>query len=405
MTNASSPDEPWSIARITGDIKNYINKLGTVWVTGELLKWAERPSGIFGTIKDPNETAAMNITAWNSVKDKIPEGITEGDRVLVHVRVDFYPGNGSTSLIVLEMRREGLGDVLARIEELKRKLAAEGLFDASKKKPLPFLPQNIGLITGKDSDAERDVIENSRRRWPQVAFTTIHTPVQGDAAAPAVIDALRRLDANPDVDVIIIARGGGDFANLLPFSDEALVRAVAAATTPVVSAIGHEPDQPLLDFVADLRASTPTDAAKRVVPDVGEQLALVSDLRNRAFQAASMFVLSHTERLEQLRSRPVLADSVWIIEQRAEEVVRAVHRAHELATRAVDVAHAETLSLRNHVRALSPKSTLERGYSITLTADGSVVTRPADAPSGTPLVVTLAHGALSAVSNGEKVES
>jgi len=400
MTNASSPDEPWTIAMVTTELKSYIGRLGQLWVIGEVVEWNERATGIFGKIKDSSVEAAMSINAWNSVKSSLPNNVTAGDKVIALVRVDFYAKTGQLNLNVLEMRHAGLGDVLAKLEELKRKLAAEGLFDASRKRPLPFLPQNIGLITGKDSDAERDVIRNAELRWPQVVFTREYTPVQGDQAAAAIIAALERLDADQAVDVIIIARGGGDFQNLLPFSDEGLVRAVAAATTPVVSAIGHEPDQPLLDLVADLRASTPTDAAKRVVPDVNEELALVSDLRNRAFQAASNFVRMNLERLEQVRSRPVLAGSAWIVDQRAEELVRTVQRGFELASRALDDARIETQSLRSHVRALSPQSTLERGYAIAVTPSGTAVRTPEDAPPGTPLVVTLAHGALDATSNG-----
>jgi exodeoxyribonuclease VII large subunit len=409
MTNASTADEPWSIAKVTTDLKNYISRLGLLWVTGEILEWNPRQSGIFGKIKDPEVEASMSITAWNSVKDSLPANVKAGDKVIALVRVDFWPKNGQLNLVVHEMRHAGLGDILEKLEQLKRKLAAEGLFDASRKLPLPFLPQNIGLITGKDSDAERDVIENAQRRWPQVRFTPMYTPVQGDAAAPAVIEALTKLDADPTVDVIIIARGGGDFQNLLPFSDEALVRAVAAATTPVVSAIGHEPDSPILDLVADLRASTPTDAAKRVVPDVNEELALISDLRNRSFQTASNFVRLNLERLEQVRSRPVLASSWWIFELREEELVRNVQRGFELASRAIDAAAIETASLRNHVRALSPKSTLDRGYAIAVGPDGKAVRTASEAPAGARLVVTLAEGAIDAVSEGAhksgKVES
>ena len=401
MTNASTPDEPWTIGKVTSELKSYISRLGQLWVVGEVVEWNERASGIFGKIKDSSAEASMSINAWNSVKGSLPDTIKAGDKVVALVRVDFYPKTGQINLNVLEMRHAGLGDVLAKLEELKRKLAAEGLFDASRKVPLPFLPQNIGLITGKDSDAERDVVRNAELRWPQVVFTRVYTPVQGDQAAPAIMQALATLDADPNVDVIIIARGGGDFQNLLPFSDEALLRSVAAATTPVVSAIGHEPDQPLLDLVADLRASTPTDAAKRVVPDVQEELALVSDLRNRAFQSVSNYVRMNLERLEQVRSRPVLASNTWIIDQRAEEIVRTVQRGFELASRAIDAAVIDTQSLRNHVRALSPKSTLERGYAIAVGPNGKAIRTPADAPTGAKLVVTLAEGSIDATSEGE----
>jgi exodeoxyribonuclease VII large subunit len=244
MTNASSPDEPWTIAMVTTELKSYIGRLGQLWVIGEVVEWNERATGIFGKIKDSSVEAAMSINAWNSVKSSLPNNVTAGDKVIALVRVDFYAKTGQLNLNVLEMRHAGLGDVLAKLEELKRKLAAEGLFDASRKRPLPFLPQNIGLITGKDSDAERDVIRNAELRWPQVVFTREYTPVQGDQAAAAIIAALERLDADQAVDVIIIARGGGDFQNLLPFSDEGLVRAVAAATTLYLTwwrICGHPP--------------------------------------------------------------------------------------------------------------------------------------------------------------------
>jgi exodeoxyribonuclease VII large subunit len=270
-----------------------------------------------------------------------------------------------------------------------------------RKRPLPFLPGVIGLITGKDSDAENDVLRNARLRWPAVEFRVVHAAVQGDRTAAEVVAAIKRLDADPAVEVIIIARGGGDFQNLLGFSDERVVRAAAAATTPLVSAIGHEADRPLLDEVADLRASTPTDAAKRVVPDVNEELVRVEQARARLRMRLSSMLAREIDRIGHLRSRPALADTAWIVDRRAEDLTRWVARGSELIDRALERATARTAELRGHLRALSPQATLDRGYAIVQGPDGQVVRAAAGAPDGTDLVVTLAEGVLAAVSRGE----
>lgn len=397
----TTPDEPWSLASLTAKLKGYIDQLGMVWVEGEITAWTPRPSGIFGTLKDINEDTSMSVGVWSSAFSRIPEDIKTGDRVVALVKVDFWPKGGQLRLTIQEMKHVGLGDLMEKLERLKAQLRSEGLFDESRKQPLPFLPNRIGLITGANSDAEKDVIRNATLRWPQVEFEVRHTHVQGPETVPEVLAALKDLDANPEVDVIIIARGGGDFMNLLPFSDESLVRAVAAAKTPVVSAIGHEADQPLLDFVADLRASTPTDAAKRVVPDVNEELARVREGLSRIRLQTHQFVTTEWNKLEQLRSRPSLADGEWIIGNRADELVRYVQRGSDLVTRMLENARAETSALRGQLRALSPQSTLDRGYAIALRADGTAVRTPADAPDGTALTIALAGGKLSAVSSGE----
>lgn len=397
----TTPDEPWSLASLTAKLKGYIDQLGQVWVEGEITAWTPRPSGIFGTLKDVNEDTSMSVGVWSSAFSRIPDDIKTGDRVVALVKVDFWPKGGQLRLTIQEMKHVGLGDLMEKLERLKAQLRSEGLFDESRKAPLPFLPGRIGLITGANSDAEKDVIRNATLRWPQVEFEVRHTHVQGPETVPEVLAALKDLDANPEVDVIIIARGGGDFMNLLPFSDESLVRAVAAAKTPVVSAIGHEADQPLLDFVADLRASTPTDAAKRVVPDVNEELARVREGLSRIRLQTHQFVTTEWNKLELLRTRPSLADGEWIIGDRADELVRYVQRGSDLVSRAMENAHAETAALRGHLRALSPQSTLDRGYSIALREDGTAVRTPADAPDGTALTIALAGGRLAAVSKGE----
>ncbi len=403
---SATPETPWPVAALTSKLKSYLDRLGLVWVEGEITQWDVRSSGIFGKLKDLTEDSTMGFTIWSSAKAKMPSDLKQGDRVIALVRVDFWKKNGQLGLNVLELRHVGIGDLLEKLERLRKQLASEGLFDVSRKQALPFLPQCIGLITGKDSDAEKDVLRNAHLRWPQVVFKTIHTHVQGDQTVSEVIAALTALDADPAVDVIIIARGGGDFQNLLPFSDERLVRAAAACSTPIVSAIGHEADAPLLDGVADLRASTPTDAAKRVVPDVTEELAKVLDARGRIQTRVNAFVSGELDKLEQVRSRPVLASSEWIVTNRAEDVMRHVQRGSDLVERRLDRAAAETQQLRAQVRALSPQQTLDRGYAIAVLADGRIVRVASDAPAKTPFILTLADGAIAAVSNGPRsVES
>ncbi|MFZ2965298.1 MAG: exodeoxyribonuclease VII large subunit, partial [Rhodoglobus sp.] len=267
------------------------------------------------------------------------------------------------------------------------------LFD--RKQPLPFLPGCVGLITGKDSDAEKDVLRNAQLRWPAVKFRVVHTAVQGDRAAGEVTRAIGALDDDPEVDVIIIARGGGDFQNLLVFSDEALLRAAAACRTPLVSAIGHEADRPLLDEVADLRASTPTDAAKRVVPDVADELARVQQARAGIRSRITQRIAVEVDRIEALRTRPALANPGWLVDTRADELLRHVARSRELVDRTIERAHTAVAELTAQLRTLSPRRTLERGYAIAQLPDGSALRAAADAPAGTRLRLTVAMGTLA----------
>lgn len=387
-------DAPWGVAMLSGKIKGWIDRLGTVWVEGEITQWGVSGGTVYGKLKDLEADATVSFTVWSSVRSKLPDNLKQGDRVVALVKPSYWVKGGTLSMQVSEMRHVGLGDLLERLERLRKKLAAEGLFE--RKKPLPFLPNCIGLVTGKDSDAEKDVLRNAQLRWPAVRFRVVHAAVQGDRAAAEVISAIRTLDADPEVDVIIVARGGGDFQNLLVFSDEALVRAAAACETPLVSAIGHEADRPLLDEVADLRASTPTDAAKRVVPDVAEELARVqqarASLRSRITQRLSFEVNS----LEALRSRPVLSASAWITDSRADDVSRYMARSGELVQRAIERSHTAVAELTTALRALSPQRTLARGYAIAQLPDGTAVRSAAQAPIGVSLTITVVDGKISA---------
>lgn len=394
----SSSEEPWPVRVVSQKIGAWVARLGWVWVDGQVAQISRRPgaSTVFLTLRDPSADLSLTVTTNRDVLDSGAPELREGARVVLHAKPEFYAARGTLSLRADEIRQVGLGELLARLEKLKKLLAAEGLFDRARKRRPPFLPQRIGLITGRASAAERDVLTNARRRWPAVEFRTVNVAVQGPSAVPQIVDALRVLDADPSIDVIILARGGGGIEDLLPFSDEALCRAVFACRTPVVSAIGHETDAPLVDYVADVRASTPTDAAKRVVPDLTEEVRLIKQARHRLHRAVHNLVDRESHRIDALRSRPVLARPQVMVEQRAADVAALRQRAgrcldHRLAIASDDLRHSLA-----RLRALSPAATLDRGYAIVQRADGQVVRAAAEVAAGDPLRVRLADGELSA---------
>jgi exodeoxyribonuclease VII large subunit len=394
----TSPDSPVPVRTVLQKVGEWIGRLGRIWVEGQIAECTPRGSTVFLTLRDPVAAVSVRVICTRQVFDAAEPPLptpADGARVVVWARPDFNANRGSFALTALEIRAVGVGELLARLDRLRRQLAAEGLFSAERKRVLPFLPRVIGLICGRDSAAERDVVGNATRRWPAVRFRVEQTAVQGPYAVAEVIDALGRLDADPDVDVIVIARGGGSLEDLLPFSDEALIRAVAACRTPVVSAIGHEQDTPLLDYVADLRASTPTDAAKRVVPDVAEQLALVAQLRDRARRSVAGWLDRETAWLRAITSRPALADPVREVERQAERVDALLERARmslevSLARGSDDLAHT-----RARLLALSPASTLRRGYAIVQHRDNGVVRSAAEANPGEALTVRFAADQLT----------
>jgi exodeoxyribonuclease VII large subunit len=384
-TGPPTADAPWGVALFAGKVKGWIERLGSAWVEGEITQWGVSGGNVYGKLKDLDEDVTISFNIWSSVKAKLPDDLKQGDRVIALVKPNYWLKGGSITMQVFEMRHIGLGDLLEKLERLRQKLKAEGLFD--RKQTLPFLPACIGLITGKDSDAEKDVLRNAQLRWPAVKFRVVHTAVQGDRAAGEVTRAIAVLDDDPEVEVIIIARGGGDFQNLLVFSDETLLRAAAACRTPLVSAIGHEADRPLLDEVADLRASTPTDAAKRVVPDVADELARVQQARAGIRSRITQRIAVEVDRIEALRTRPALANPDWLIDTRAEELARHVARSRELVDRTIERAHTTVAELT---------ARLERGYAIAQLPDGSALRAAADAPAGTALRLTVAVGTLAA---------
>ena len=396
-TSAESPVPVRTVLQLVG---GWITRLGRIWVEGQITELNRRAGTVYFTLRDPVANMSVRVVCPRAVCDEAGPSVADGARVVVHAKPDFYVNRGSFALAAVEIKPVGVGELLARLERLKGLLTAEGLFRPERKRPLPFLPGRVGLICGRDSAAERDVLENARRRWPAVRFTVENTAVQGSYAVPEILEALRTLDADPHIDVIIIARGGGSVEDLLPFSDEALVRAVAAARTPVVSAIGHEQDAPLLDYVADVRASTPTDAAKKVVPDVREQAQLVRQLRDRARRCLLGRVERELAWLAATRSRPALADPVREVERQEERVLALRDRARRCLSGALDAAVGELSHTRARLTSLSPAATLERGYAIVQRPDDTVVLAAADVAIGDELLVRFADGRITATAGG-----
>jgi exodeoxyribonuclease VII large subunit len=393
-TNDSSPEAPWSVMKLSELMGGYIDRLGSVWIEAEVTQWGKAAGNIYGKFSDIESDAAVSFTVWRRAQENIPETVAQGDRVIARVKPSWWVKGGTLSMNVLDMRHTGLGEILEKLQKLKTQLASEGLFDESRKKPLPFLPGTIGLVTGKDSDAEKDVVHNAKLRWPDVSFRIEYAAVQGDRAVAEVMQAMTTLDADPEVDVIIVARGGGDFLNLLPFSDERLVRLAASLNTPLVSAIGHEADRPLLDEVADLRASTPTDAAKRVVPDVENERRIIQEARSRLDQRILSMLEYESERLSAFRTRPILKDPFTLVDIKSEEILQLVVRGVDLAHLAIERATSQVSTLTANLRGLSPTSTLERGYAIARKRDGSVITSVGEAASGDELSVTVSDGTI-----------
>ena len=407
MTNAqpNSAENPFPVRAVAIRVAGWIDKLGTVWVEGQLTQINLRNDSktVFMVLRDPAADMSLTVTCPRDLVLSAPVKLTEGTQVVVCGKPTFYTGRGSFSLRLSEIRAVGVGELLARIERLRRLLEAEGLFDPRLKRQLPFLPSTIGLITGRASAAEHDVTTVAAQRWPAVRFAVRNTAVQGANAVAQIVEALRELNGDPEVDVIVIARGGGSVEDLLPFSDETLCRAISACTTPVVSAVGHEPDNPLCDLVADLRAATPTDAAKRVVPDTVAELALVGELRQRSAQALRNWVAREHRTLAQLRSRPVLADPLRAVTQRGEEVERARAAVRRDINRLVAAESDRIGHLAARLATLGPAATLARGYAVvqTITADGADIVRSTgEAPAGTRLRIRVSDGAVGATSTG-----
>lgn len=406
QVSASTAEKPWPVRTVARKIGDWIHRLGTVWVEGQVTQVSSRPNTqtAFLTLRDPSADVSMSVTCPNWLIREMEPPLREGASVVVHAKPSYFFGRGTISLRADQIRAVGIGELLARIERLRKLLAAEGLFSPQRKRPIPFLPKGVGLITGRASAAERDVLANAQRRWPHVRIKVLNTAVQGSQAVPQVMRALRILDADPEIDVIVIARGGGSVEDLLPFSDEALCRAVSAAGTPVVSAIGHEPDTPLLDHVADLRCSTPTDAGKRIVPDVREETERVRQMRDRGRRALHGWVDTQARLLTQLRSRPVLADPLGPVQRRQDDVDVHRERARRAMLSLLAKDQAEVANARARLTALGPAATLARGYAVVqfVDAEGNlqVLRSVSEVEAGAQLRVRVGDGAIGAVAEG-----
>ena len=397
----TSSEAPASVRVVSEAIKDYVDRLGPIWIEGEISELNER-SGMmaFMRLRDTSVDMSISVMCHKSVIATV-KPLPDNARVVLYAKPSWYTKNGSLSFSAREIRQVGVGELLARLEALKNLLAAEGLFDSDRKVGLPLLPKVIGLICGRNTDAEKDVVENAKRRWPSVQFEIREVTVQGAAAVSEVSDALRELEANKDVEVIIITRGGGSFEDLLPFSDESLVRLAASCITPIVSAIGHEKDSPLLDLVADYRASTPTDAAKRVVPDILEEIAMISAMRDRARRTLINRIDLEVTRITNFKNRPVMKDPHVLITTRAEIIAGLRDRSNRSFGASLKLAKEELKQIRARVRALSPQATLDRGYSVVQLTDGQIVTDPKKLKQGELLRLRLAKGETQATASGQ----
>jgi len=392
----TSSESPAPVRVVTEAIKEYVDRLGPIWIEGEIAELNER-SGMmaFMRLRDTSADMSISVMCHKSVIATV-KPLPANARVVIYAKPSWYTKSGTLSMAAKEIRQVGVGELLARLEALKSLLANEGLFSDDRKVSLPLLPRKVGLICGRNTDAEKDVVENARRRWPAVEFEIREVTVQGAAAVVEVSAALRELEADPNVDVIIITRGGGSFEDLLPFSDESLIRLAASCETPIVSAIGHEKDSPLLDLVADYRASTPTDAAKRVVPDIAEEIATIEKLRDRATRALTARIDFESNLIAQLRSRPVMKDPGAFITLLYEELKDLRQRSTRSFAATVDAERKELKAITAHLRSLSPQSTLDRGYSVVRNAKGDVIRDPKQLSKGDLLAIKVAKGETSA---------
>nr|WP_226921641.1 exodeoxyribonuclease VII large subunit [Georgenia subflava] len=403
----TTAENPWPLRLLSSKITEYVNRMSPLWVEGQVVQLNRRPGAslAFLTLRDTDADMSLPVTVQARVLAAVPTPLSEGAHVVVHAKPTFWPKRGTLQLQADQLRPVGVGELLARIEHLKRVLAAEGLFDADRKVPLPFLPRTVGLVCGRESKAEHDVVVNAQARWPALRFEIREVAVQGANAVTEVTAAIAELDADPAVEVIVVARGGGSVEDLLPFSNETLVRAAAACRTPLVSAIGHETDSPLLDLVADHRASTPTDAGKRIVPDVAEQRRGLSQARQRMHLAVTGRLRHEQHRLDSLRSRPVLADPHALVDLREEELLRLRTAARQSFSWRTERASGELATLHGRLVALSPAATLARGYSVLRTRDGQVVRAAEEVTAGDRLEALLASGRLGVEVTATSAES
>jgi exodeoxyribonuclease VII large subunit len=388
----TSSESPAPVRVVSEAIKEYVERLGPIWIEGEISELNERSGGMaFMRLRDTSVDMSLSVMCYKNVLAAV-QPLPANARVVIHAKASWFTKNGSLTMSAKEIRQVGVGELLARLEALKGVLAAEGLFSTDRKVALPKLPRKVGLICGRNTDAEKDVVENARRRWPAVEFEIREVAVQGAAAVVEVSAALRELEDMDEVDVIIITRGGGSFEDLLPFSDESLVRLAASCETPIVSAIGHEKDSPLLDLVADYRASTPTDAAKRVVPDIEQEISDINKIRDRMYRRLLSSVEYELNQIAQLRNRPVMKDPGVMIKVRKDELTALRDRSHRGFKALLDIEKKEIKGVIAHLRSLSPQSTMDRGYAVVQSDDGKIVRDATQLKAGSVLRIRAAKG-------------
>ena len=388
----TSSESPAPVRLVSEAIKDYIDRLGPIWIEGEISELNERSGGMaFMRLRDTSADMSISVMCYKTVLASV-QPLPANARVVIHAKPSWFTKNGSLTMSAKEIRQVGVGELLARLEALKELLAAEGLFSADRKVALPRLPRTVGLICGRNTDAEKDVVENARRRWPSVQFEIREVAVQGAAAVVEVSAALTELEANPEVEVIIITRGGGSFEDLLPFSDESLVRLAASCNTPIVSAIGHEKDAPLLDLVADYRASTPTDAAKRVVPDIAQEISDIEKIRDRMYRRLLSTIDFELNQISQLRNRPVMKDPGVMVTSRRDEVKVWRDRSMRSFASILEIEKKELKGVKDHLRSLSPQSTMDRGYAVVQLEDGAIVRDATKVKAGARLRIRVAKG-------------
>jgi len=388
----TSSQSPAPVRVVSEAIKDYVDRLGPIWIEGEISELNERSGGMaFMRLRDTSVDMSLSVMCYKNVLAAV-QPLPANARVVIHAKASWFTKNGSLTMSAKEIRQVGVGELLARLEALKGVLAAEGLFSADRKVALPKLPRKVGLICGRNTDAEKDVVENARRRWPAVEFEIREVAVQGAAAVVEVSQALRELESIEDVDVIIITRGGGSFEDLLPFSDESLVRLAASCETPIVSAIGHEKDSPLLDLVADYRASTPTDAAKRVVPDIEQEIADINKIRDRIYRRLVSMIDYELNQIAQLRNRPVMKDPSVMVKVRVDELNALRDRSNRGFKSLLEIEKKEIKGVIAHLRSLSPQSTMDRGYSVVQSDDGKIVRDATKLKAGAVLRIRAAKG-------------
>ncbi len=388
----TSSESPAPVRVVSEAIKDYVERLGPIWIEGEISELNERSGGMaFMRLRDTSVDMSLSVMCYKNILAAV-QPLPANARVVIHAKASWFTKNGSLTMSAKEIRQVGVGELLARLEALKGVLAAEGLFNADRKVALPLLPRKVGLICGRNTDAEKDVVENARRRWPAVEFEIREVAVQGAAAVVEVSEALRELESIADVDVIIITRGGGSFEDLLPFSDESLVRLAASCETPIVSAIGHEKDSPLLDLVADYRASTPTDAAKRVVPDIEQEIADINKIRDRMYRRLVSAIEFELNQIAQLRNRPVMKDPSVMVKVRFDELNALRDRSNRGFKSLLEIEKKEIKGVIAHLRSLSPQSTMDRGYSVVQSDDGKIVRDATKLKAGAVLRIRAAKG-------------